>query len=309
MTDAPESELVLVNPAGARLRMDPGSGDLLALEHPSGARLTAARSATAVVRLRVGDRVATLASSAAGRVQAIHTEDGIMITFSEWPDHELTIVARVRPTASGFAWTAGLQVGPAATVEWLQVPSIIVPSDLTGPSGTGRIVWPWCEGVLVDSLDRRDNGPFARDEPAYPSRALDSVFPSAVCAQFIAHLGADRGLLLAAHDPAATPKEIDYVGADGGIELLVRTYAAGATGTYDLGFEVETTVVEGGWQDLAGHYRQWFESVTDLPAVGDRTDLPEWYLDSPLVVTYPVRGWRDQGDLSPNRLLDRKSVV
>lgn len=38
------------------------------------------------------------------------------------------------------------------------------------------------------------------------------------------------------------------------------------------------------------------------PKIADNKNLPEWYFDSPVIVTYPIRGQRDMGDQTPNKL-------
>lgn len=299
----------LAGPDGARLDLDLAAGTLVRLAGAAG-DLTAAASSLGVVRLRDGDSWLTLDSAHAGRAETIAVEGGAGARYLDWPDLPgLALTVQVRPHEDGFAWRGSVEVPAPWRVEWLQVPSIVVPADLTGPAGPGRIVWPWCEGVLVDDLEHRERGWFARVEPRYPSQPLDSIFPGAVCAPFVAHLSGGHGVMLAAHDISGGTKEIDYRAVDGGIELLVRTYAAGAQGRFELDFDVVTTVLVGDWHAAADRYRAWFATMTTLPRLAERSDLPSWYDDSPLVLTFPVRGTRDTGDLSPNRLFPYRNAL
>ena len=34
--------------------------------------------------------------------------------------------------------------------------------------------------------------------------------------------------------------------------------------------------------------------------IKDNKMLPDWYFESPVIVTYPVRGHKDMGDMTPN---------
>lgn len=294
----------LTAPNGLRAAVCSRTGELLRVWHPNGAELTAGSSA--VARLGLRDRrtseLLVLSTADAGSVRVEEHPDGVRGRYTDWEALELEVTVLLRPVATGLAWTAGVRVDAAVTVEWLEIGSVVVPDDLNGPAGAGRIVWPWSEGVLVDTVELRDQGWLARTEPSYPSRSLDSVFPAIICSQFIAHHNDDGGLILTAQDSDSTPKMIEYGAVSGGIELVVRTYASGATGAYEQSFDIVLGHYDGGWYGAAESYRAWFESVTHLVPAVDRADLPTWYLESPLILTYPVRGANDREGMAPNKL-------
>ena len=63
-------------------------------------------------------------------------------------------------------------------------------------------------------------------------------------------------------------------------------------------------VFDGDWYDASAIYRDWREtSKIPVPAkIQDNKMLPDWYFESPVVITYPVRGHQDLGDMTPNEL-------
>jgi hypothetical protein len=55
------------------------------------------------------------------------------------------------------------------------------------------------------------------------------------------------------------------------------------------------------WEDAAEEYRRWFEQ--NLPPQVKKLrekNLPDWYRENPLVISYPVRGRFDTDEMSPN---------
>ena len=61
---------------------------------------------------------------------------------------------------------------------------------------------------------------------------------------------------------------------------------------------------EGDWHNAADIYRDWFEEnkSDDFVKATVNPKLPEWYFDSPIVITYPVRGVHDTDTMTPNRM-------
>jgi len=111
---------------------------------------------------------------------------------------------------------------------------------------------------------------------------------------------------MASHDDRFNAKGIEYHGAgENGVKLDYHLFTTGASkGEYKLPYDMVIGTFEGDWYDAADIYRDWVESsgIPYPPKITDNKDLPEWYFESPVVVTYPVRGHVDLGDMTPNEL-------
>lgn len=226
--------------------------------------------------------------------------DGACATY----ENDLLTV-RLRLHADGDALLLRLEADNRTDLlpEWVELMTVEVAKKLRcEDGGTGAIVWPYNEGCLVSDMSLREKMPFAYREPVYPSRGSYSIFPNMVCSQFLAYEADGAGLYLGMHDPERTTKHIDFRYGTRGIRLQMRVFCNASYGDgYVMPFDCVMRLFDGGWQDTCEIYRDWFE--THLPAglqkIRDNKTLPAWYADSPLVVTYPVRGTHDTGDMTP----------
>ena len=191
-------------------------------------------------------------------------------------------------------------------LEWVEVLPLVLPA-LRGEGGTlnGQILYPYNEGVLVDSVQRRQKSWFGSKEPKYPSHGSYPVFPNMICSQMMAYLYDGGCLYFGAHDKRRSVKAIDFRPAGSGVELFFRYYCGVDYGAdYEADFPLVLRPVKGGWEAAAETYRSWFEKAlpTGLVKIAEK-DLPDWYGDSPFVVTYPVRGIHDMdAPMHPNAL-------
>lgn len=208
----------------------------------------------------------------------------------------------------GAEWRVSAQNGvPDLLIEWIEFPMINLPplreNNKNGKGG--EILFPFNEGALVSDLSCREEGSFRHMEPEYPSKGSYAIFPNMICSQMIAYLWDDCGLYFGAHDSARGVKAIDFYGESGGVTLQMRLYSGVSYGEdFMPDYPMIWAVTDGNWMSAAEIYRKWFE--TNLPAeaikVSENDTLPEWYEDSPLVVSYPVRGRFDTDEMSPNAL-------
>lgn len=215
---------------------------------------------------------------------------------------------------NGFPLTFGIAVenGSDRLVEWADCPRFCLP-PLKRNGGEGTVLFPYNEGMLVDDIDRKEAGPSRYAEPVYPSFARYCVFPNMLESQFDCWLGDGMGIYIGMHDVARGVKQIDIRPYGGGILTVAKSFAAGDFGRgYGREFPVVLDFFEGDWMTGALIYREWFEK--NLPAgvtkTRDATDsLPDWYADSPLVVTYPVRGIHDMDEMTPNALFPYENAL
>ena len=216
---------------------------------------------------------------------------------------DLTVTVTANAHDGKLVWGVSVDNRTDLLLEWVDFPTVDL-APLKKNGGAGELLFPYNEGALVDDLGKRPSW-VSPHEPEYPSLGSYCVFPNMMFAQFMAYLANGRGLYVGAHDSARGVKGIDYINVDGNTRLQLRLYCGVNYGdSWVCPFPVVWQAFEGSWEDAAEIYRAWFE--TDLPRgvkkLADNKDLPEWYEDAPLVVTYPVRGIHDMDKMDPNAL-------
>lgn len=258
-------------------------------------------------RLGLRDRAGRLIRlSAADNSNVIPTEKGALYTgFTDFPG--LTVEVTLLANGNDAEWYISANPGcNEYLVEWVDFPLVNLPKLLEDAplGGGGKILYPYNEGAIVESMTVR-NASFPHREPEYPSLGAYSVFPNMICSQLLAYVFPDAALYVAAHDPARGVKGIDFYEEDDGITLEFRLYCGVNYGqVYQSDFPMVWSVVDGCWEAAAERYRAWND--TTLPPKAKRItqneNLPDWYAENPLVVSYPVRGIHDTDIMNPNKL-------
>ena len=233
------------------------------------------------------------------------TDHGGIFTGFPAPFENLTVTVSLTDPASGIDWR--ISVAPntdKAFAEWVDFPRVTLP-DLKreNPEVGGEILLPYNEGILVSSHAERDVTDFRFWEPEYPSLGCYSLFPNMVSSQMMAYLWEDCGLYVGLHDPKRGVKALDFFRDGENTTIQPRIFCGVELGeTYTTDYPVIWKATDGRWESAAEIYRVWFEANLPPKArkVKDDTTLPAWYEDSPLIVTYPVRGWHDTDEMSPN---------
>ena len=192
-------------------------------------------------------------------------------------------------------------------VEWVEFPSVTLPKlrkNNTEGNG-GDILFPYNEGALVSDAELREEGFLRYWEAAYPSRGVNAVFPNMVFAQMLAYVWDDVGLYIGLHDEGRGVKDINFCQSEQGVRLRFRIYTGVDFGErFASEYPIVFAVTEGRWEACAERYRTWFEEnlPKNVKKSSQNDRLPSWYADSPLVVTYPVRGVHDMDEMKPNRM-------
>lgn len=191
-------------------------------------------------------------------------------------------------------------------IEWVQFPQVAVFNDMQGRGGKSRLLWGFSEGVEISDPDLREKycGP-KYCETDYPGDWKMGFYPGIVQTQMMAYYDGLHGLYLAAHDKEGNVKAIDWFTEGEGICLQFRHFTGAREGeNYYMPFPMVMDTFEGGWQAAADLYRDWAEEAKkeELNPISENSRLPEWYHDSPVVITYPVRGRYDTDEMNPNKL-------
>jgi Domain of unknown function (DUF6259) len=310
-SNAPAGQTVDLRGTALRLQLDASTGSLVSVSDGRREFVHAGRQLRPVFTLRLRDGAgAAITVSAADAVRvsgSVQSPTAATFRFEQVGglDLDVTTSVTVDPASDLSYWRLRLRNGSTHVVEWIDYPDLVVPDDLVGSGGTARLLWPAMEGALIEDATLRDASWIRYQEPGFPSKGWEGMYPGPCPSQCTAYFDDLGGIYLGAHDPAAGLKSIEYYAVGGGIRLQFRCFAgadAATGGEHELGFPMVLGVFAGGWHAAADIYRDWYDTTsTPVPlAANDR--LPGWFADSPVVVAYPVRGTRDVGPMQPNAM-------
>ena len=229
-------------------------------------------------------------------------ENQYIITYTDFECAELTakIYINFGKDSSFISWRAGCECN--LQLEWLEFPSFSVEDSFADNGGNSKILFPYNEGAIVKNITAREKSGFKHFEPEYPSLGSYAMYPGMVCSPFLSFLS-DRGnIYIGAHDKNNNTKHIDFYRADDGVKSVMRIYPGVSGGTYETDYDTVLSYFEGDWQDGAEIYRNWLEqsNTIKLPKITENKNLPDWYKESPVVITYCVRGHHDTDIMDPS---------
>lgn len=239
-------------------------------------------------------------------------KDGLSASYTGFTD-DVIVKVSISPESAGFSVRIAVENHTDKIVEHIEIlPMVVKPFIKNG--GIGRMLYPYNEGVIVEDDNLRAPSHLQHFPPEYPSQGAFGVFPNMVCSQFMAYLFAGSGLYVGVHDEMRAPKAIDYyaIDSDKNIKMEIRLYSGKSYGE-DFAPDYDTVYrfFDGDWQDAADIYKAWFYS--HLPAglikVKDNDNLPDWYFDFPIILTYPVRGYHDMDEMKPNELFPYVNIL
>lgn len=263
-------------------------------------------------QLRDGEKTEVLTSDNADKVEFCRNDNTVEFNFSfENPD--VTFNAKLifgERIESSFSF----ENNTGSYVEWVDYPQIAIPNDLVARGGSGRLVMDINEGLLLEDLSLKEQFyPYKYRNMNYPSEGLYSMFPAVIQSQFLSYYGDTAGIYVAAEDSERAIKGIDFAPLGNAIKIQFRLYPGieKSQKSFDLPFNMVIDFFKGDWHDAAELYRNWFESnlPENLLPIENNPSLPEWYSDSPLVVTYPVQGIHDTDPSGPNRLFPYNNAL
>ena len=221
-------------------------------------------------------------------------KEQITFTYSG-SSYGLEVVLEVVSTADGFAFTPEIRHIPdTLPLEWVDAPAVCVQKK-------GFILWPRCEGVLIDGSDRRENygaWHIAGFVDTYPG----GFYPGHCQMQFLCHYDeSGEGLYFEADDRTHTLKNVDFApeGEDKR-RLSLQIFCGGRVvdGVYRSPFACLLRGFSGNWQDACAIYR---ERIADDPVLPQKFQYSDVVKNNPVIVIYPVQGeGKDCGQMSGN---------
>ena len=202
----------------------------------------------------------------------------------------------------GIEWKIRLSKPENFVYEFVNYPYITTPNDLRDNGGNSKILWGFNEGVLIDNMAMKEKG-WGYFEPTYPSKGIAAIFPAIVETQFMAYYNDVSGIYFATHDNTNSLKGINFLTDNGGIKFEFRHFTGcDFNEEYYSPYPTVIKFFKGDWRDACEIYKTWFKnnSATDFIKIEDNKNLPKWYGESPVIITYPVRGVHDTDVMTPN---------
>ena len=220
-------------------------------------------------------------------------EGGIRFTYSG-NAKGLEVGIDVSATEEGFEFRPEVRNIPDDfPLEWIDAPAVCVRKE-------GLLLWPRCEGVLIDGSDRReDYGPWhvAGFVDTFPG----GFYPGHCQMQFLCHYDeSGEGLYFEAADRSHTLKCVDFAPAGENRRLSLQTFCGGRVkdGVYRSPFCCLLRGLTGDWRDGCAIYRDRIASDPVLPPKGGYRPMMR---RSPVILIYPVQGeGKDCGDMTTN---------
>lgn len=272
-----------------RVCLDWKSGVMSSLTYKGREMLSYRQHPIFTMRLRDTDGNMLILNPAGAQV--VEKPDGALYDFRN--GISVQIHANVR--SDQLVWKASWITPEHMTAEYLDFPALTVSGKLLKNGGDGSVLWSYNEGGLVEDGTLKPE----MVDPEYPSMGGYSMFPYMLCAQFTAYMFCGSGLYMGVHDVQRAPKGLDFACHEDSIEFRNRLFLGGDNATPEIIWQF----FQGDWMDAADIYREWFE--TNLPSalqkVSENPNLPTWYREMPIVITYPVRGIHDMDEMKPNK--------
>ena len=301
--------LIVLETAGARLGFDPLSGQLISFQAQKQQFIAANASHPVFVIQYLGDRreYCRLDSFDAGETD-IHCEQsshGQILTmhFSGIGGLDLSLTGTVQASADeGLSrWSISLSNDAGLEVVDVQFPFVVAAYTPGEESGGEALLLPHGTGQLITSPQPGDLSPDVSEGWEFrPENGDIHHYPGAVFAQFMAYYNDAAGVYLACDDTEGNVKLFKALHREPGIRLGVAHVGEWArSGTRRLEYDVLLGSFTGDWHTATEIYRSWSLKQKWATPLHQRTDVPEWLLDSPPHITLRLQGMLDAGPVFP----------
>ena len=308
-----ENPMIVTTPH-YRLELDAANGDLISLTS-KGEELIQKGSAPRPLfslRFRKPDggtlEVNALGAKTFSCQRLTNTADAtvLRLDYGELNEQPVSVQVTIRCPQEdpNTYWSLSLTNQTGLLLEHIDFPTVVVKNNLVGSGGNAKLFWPGMEGVEVTDLALREKSWMKWRPVEHPAMGWLGLYPSSCPLQFMAYYTPQAGLYIASHDAESHPKGIEYHPHPlGGIFMDYRLFPGPVREPqYAMPYEMVIGVFQGDWYDAAERYRAWLDhsGMPRPPMLEHNPACPAWFEQSPVVVTYPVRGTKDLGDMTPN---------
>ena len=296
-----------------KLKLNSKTGSIQSIEKNGKNLIYTPDSEGPLFRVRFRDasqkgKIHEFGASDARHFKIVEKDELITLTYTKFDSADLKVVVTIKTGKDSpfMHWNISVDNNTPYTIDHIDFPNVVVPNDLIATGGSGHVFWPAQEGCLIEDVRIREEDGLRYMPIEYPKLGWGGLYPSATQMQYMAYYNAGGGLYMAAHDDQCNPKGIEFHRvSDNGIKLDFRLLVPGeGKGVYKMPYDMVLGVFDGDWYDASAIYRDWRESskIQVPDKIKDNKMLPDWYFESPVVITYPVRGHVDLGDMTPNEL-------
>ena len=211
---------------------------------------------------------------------------------------EADVILSIHELKNGLKWSIKVINHTDLLLEQVEIMSIGVHSKLLNEeNGKGEIIVPYNEGLRVTSMKQREASVFRYFDVDYPSEGLYYMYPNMVSSPFMSYIHNGTGIYFAMLDKESTPKHIDFRYFENVIKTEMAVFTNINYGqSYEMNFDSVMLFFEGDYFDACELYRNWFyeNNGKKLKTIKERyNELPHWYHESPVIITYPLVGTKD----------------
>ena len=207
------------------------------------------------------------------------------------------VILKISELRNGLKWSIKVINHTNDLLEQVEIMTLGLFPQLMDEGGKGEIDIPYNEGVRVTSMKNRETAAFRYYDVNYPSQGIFYMYPNMISSPFMAYIHNETGIYLAMLDKESTPKHIDFRYFENTIKTEMAVFTNVDYGQdYEMNFDSVMLLFEGDYFDACDLYREWFyqNSGRKFKTIKERYDeLPKWYHESPVVITYPVVGTKD----------------
>lgn len=228
-------------------------------------------------------------------------------TNAIYKHEKVDVTLSINQLENGLKWGVSIKNHTSKIIEQVELMTVGFNKELEEECGTGEVVIPYNEGARITSLKRRDENGFTYREVDYPSYGTSYVYPNMISSPFMAYIFNKKGVYFGMHDETFTPKHIDVREYEGVLKTEMSVFTNTNYGEdYQMKFESLMIFFKGDFYDACDIYRDWFYKTHSkkFKTIKEQyTELPKWYHESPVVVTYPVLGEKDSDlNMAPGKL-------
>lgn len=234
----------------------------------------------------------------------VKNDNNYTVKYNSFKNADIEVTVSIK-FAEDIKWRISVKNNGTDVIEWIEFPKITVINDLKYLGGKSKLLWGFNEGAIIEDIGAKEKHADFRSRPfEYPQEGSMPIFPGIVETQFSAYICDGFGLYMGAHDAEYNMKGIDFVPFGNSIYMQYRLFTGLDFGQdFEMNYDFVMSSFFGDWHDAAEIYRNWFEkNNSDFIKIVDNEKLPDWYKESPIVVTYPVRGEFDTDEMFPNKL-------